>query len=104
MGVELPRAENVDLGLLTHDSELALMKQMAALPEELLSAALQREPHRVTRYALDLASLFHSFYTHCHILGETEPLRDARLVLVAQVRVVLQKVLGILGVDAPEQM
>lgn len=104
MGVELPRAENVDLGLLTHDSELALMKQMAALPEELLSAALQREPHRVTRYALDLASLFHSFYTHCHILGETEALRDARLVLVAQVRVVLQKVLGILGVDAPEQM
>ena len=104
MGVSLPNSKEVDLSLLTHDSEIALIKQMASLPEELLTAAMQREPHRVTRYALDLASLFHSFYTHCHILGEKEQLRDARLVLVAQVQVVLRKVLGILGVDAPEQM
>jgi arginyl-tRNA synthetase len=51
-----------------------------------------------------LASLFHSFYTHCHILGEKEELRNARLVLAASVRTVLRKVLGLLGVDAPEQM
>lgn len=104
MGISLPSSDQVDLSLLAHDAELAVMKQMAALPEELLTAALQREPHRITRYALDLASLFHSFYTHCHILGEEAPLRDARLVLVAQVRSVLRKVLGVLGVDAPEQM
>jgi len=104
MGVSIPTSQEVDLSLLNHDSEIALIKQMASLPEELLTAALQREPHRVTRYALDLASLFHSFYTHCHILGEEQRLQDARLVLVAQVRVVLRKVLGILGVDAPEQM
>ncbi len=104
MGVSLPSSTEVDLSLLAHDSEIALIKQLASLPEELLTAAVQREPHRVTRYALDLASLFHSFYTHCHILGETDSLRDARLVLVAQVQCVLRKVLGILGVDAPEQM
>ena len=33
-------------------------------------ATIQREPHRIARYALDLASIFHSFYTHCHVLGE----------------------------------
>lgn len=104
MGVSLPSSTEVDLSLLAHDSEIALIKQLASLPEELLTAAVQREPHRVTRYALDLASLFHSFYTHCHILGEMDSLRDARLVLVAQVQCVLRKVLGILGVDAPEQM
>ncbi len=104
MGVSLPNCGQVDLELLTHDSELAMLKQMAALPEEMLTAALQREPHRMTRYALELASLFHSFYAHCHILGEQEQLRDARLVLVTQVKCVLQKVLDILGVDAPEQM
>lgn len=104
MGVDLPTSNQVDLSLLAHDAEQALIKQMAALPEELLSAALERAPQRITRYALDLASLFHSFYTHCHILGEAEPVRDARLVLVTQVKSVLQKVLGILGVDAPEQM
>lgn len=104
MGVDLPTSNQVDLSLLAHDAEQALIKQMAALPEELLIAALERAPQRITRYALDLASLFHSFYTHCHILGEAEPVRDARLVLVTQVKSVLQKVLGILGVDAPEQM
>ena len=104
MGVDLPKSDQVDLSLLAHEAEHALIKQLAALPEELLTAALERAPQRITRYALDLASLFHSFYTHCHILGEAEPVRDARLVLVTQVRSVLQKVLGILGVDAPEQM
>lgn len=104
MGISLPSSADVELALLGHDSEIALLKQLAALPEELLMAALGREPHRLTRYALDLASLFHSFYTHCHILGEEEKLRAARLVLVFNVRTVFKKVLGLLGVDAPEQM
>ncbi|NMB00289.1 MAG: arginine--tRNA ligase [Firmicutes bacterium] len=104
MAITLPTTDQVDLALLEHEAELALLKQLAALPEELLIAALGREPHRLTRYALDLASLFHSFYTHCHILGEEAKLRDARLVLVANVLVVLKKVLDLLGVDAPEQM
>lgn len=104
MNITLPNSSQVDLGLLEHQAELDLLKQLAALPEELLTAALGREPQRVTRYALDLASLFHSFYTHCHILGESDELRDARLVLVTGVLVVLKKVLDLLGVDAPEQM
>lgn len=104
MGISLPTSSQVDLGLLQHDAEIALLKQLAVLPEEILLAALQREPHRLTRYALDLASLFHSFYTHCHILGEQPELRDARLSLIQGVQTVLKKVLGTLGVDAPEQM
>ncbi|HPT83458.1 MAG TPA: arginine--tRNA ligase [Limnochordia bacterium] len=103
-GLEVPTCSQVDLGLLQHESELDLLKQLAALPEELLNAALLREPHRLTRYALELAGLFHTFYTFCHILGEEAPLRDARLVLISNVRVVLRKVLDLLGVDAPEQM
>lgn len=104
LGIEVPTCSEVDLSLLQHETELDLLKQLAALPEELLTAALLREPHRLTRYAMDLAGLFHSFYTACHILGEEEQLRAARLVLVANIRVVLRKVLGLLGVDAPEQM
>lgn len=104
MGVTVTNCSQVDLNLLIHDSEIALLKQLASLSEELLGAALQREPHRLTRYALDLASLFHSFYTHCHILGEEEKVRAARLVLITNVRTVLRKVLSLLGIDAPEQM
>ncbi|MGB4494350.1 arginine--tRNA ligase [Candidatus Darwinibacter acetoxidans] len=103
-GITVPTCREVDLSLLQHEAELDLLKQLAALPEELLQAALLREPHRITNYTLELAGLFHSFYTHCHILGEEPSLRDARLVLVANIRTVLRKVLGLLGVDAPEQM
>ncbi len=104
MGIELPTVGRVSLHLLDHAAETALLKQLAALPEELYTAALQREPHRLTHYVLELAGLFHSFYTHCHILGESDELRDSRLVLVQGVQTVLRKVLTILGVDAPEQM
>ena len=76
LGIEVPTCSEVDLSLLQHETELDLLKQLAALPEELLTAALLREPHRLTRYAMDLAGLFHSFYTACHILGEEEQLRS----------------------------
>jgi arginyl-tRNA synthetase len=103
-GVTIPTAAAVSLECLKEESEIALMKKMAELPEEILIAAVQREPHRIARYALDLASLFHSFYTHCHVLGEQEDVRDARLVLAKCVQIVLKKILHVLGIDAPDQM
>jgi arginyl-tRNA synthetase len=104
MGIEIPTSDQVRLDLLEHESELAIIRQLALLPEELQTAAQQREPHRLTHYVLELAGLFHAFYTHCHILGEGAELRDVRLVLIQAVQTVLRKVLGLLGVSAPEQM
>lgn len=103
-GVTLKQAKEVSLDLLVQEQELDLIKKMAELPEELLMAATQREPHRMARYALDLASQFHSFYTHCHVLSEADELRDARLVLTNCVKIVLQRTLGLLGISAPERM
>ncbi|MFY9202257.1 MAG: arginine--tRNA ligase [Limnochordia bacterium] len=103
-GVVVKPVADVAWQALTNELEIDLIKKMAELPEELLTAAKERAPHRIARYALDLASLFHSFYTHCHILGEEETIRDARLVLVNCVRTVLQKVLELMGISAPERM
>ena len=104
MGIALPAAADADLTLLKDEAEIALLKQLALLPREVETAAFQREPHRIARYALDLAGLFHSFYNHCRILNEEEQLRGARLVLIQAVQTVLKKVLDLLGVSAPEQM
>lgn len=104
MGIEVAKCADVDLNLLRHEAEISLLKQLASLPGEIALAAQHREPHRLTRYALDLASLFHSFYAHCHILGEEEKIRGARLVLASNVRCVLKKVLDLLGIEAPERM
>ena len=96
--------EDVDLSLLTHESELALMRKMDDFGELIALAARDRAPFRLTHYAQDLASLFHQFYTNCHIMGEEDALRDARLALADSVRIVLALTLSLLGVSAPERM
>ncbi len=92
------------LSRLTDPSELELLRKLSYLPEEIAGAAAAREPHRLTRYAIDTATLFHKFYDSCRVLGAEPEVRDARLVLVDAARIVLRNVLGLLGVSAPERM
>ena len=96
--------EGVDVGLLVDESEFDLMKKIADLPEEICDAALAREPHRMTRYLLELATAFHGFYTRCRVLSDDWELSRARLALTLATRTVLRIVLGIIGVSAPESM
>ncbi|MHB8928384.1 MAG: arginine--tRNA ligase [Bacillota bacterium] len=92
------------LSRLTDPSELELLRKLSYLPQEIAGAAAAREPHRLTRYAIDTATLFHKFYDSCRVLGAEPEVRDARLVLVDAARIVLRNVLGLLGVSAPERM
>lgn len=97
--------DDADLSLLTHGSELALMKQMDSFKDLVAGAARDRAPFRLTHYAQDLASLFHSFYTNCRVLDDEDiGLSQARLALVDATRVNLAQALGLLGVSAPEIM
>ncbi|MCL1805422.1 MAG: arginine--tRNA ligase [Clostridiales bacterium] len=93
-----------DLSLLAHPAERELIRKLAELPEEVAQAAADREPHRLPRYAMDLAALYHSFYTECRCLVDDAALRQARLQLCDATRVVLRNVLEIIGVSAPERM
>ncbi len=95
---------NADLSVLTHESELELMRKMADFTDLVAGAARDRAPFRLTHYAQDLAALFHSFYTNCRVIGEGEQLGQARLALADSARIVLALALGLLGVSAPEHM
>ncbi|WP_124061713.1 arginine--tRNA ligase [Gordonibacter sp. Marseille-P4307] len=95
---------NVDLSVLTHESELALMRRMDDFPELIDLAARDRAPFRLTHYAQDLASLFHQFYTNCHIIGEDQRVMRARLALSDAARTVLALTFSLMGVSAPEKM
>lgn len=95
---------DVDLSALVHPSELALMRKMDDFPLLVAQAARDRAAFRLTHYAQELASLFHSFYTNCRIMGEEPAVRDARLALADSVRIVLALTLGLLGVSAPAKM
>lgn len=89
---------------LQDEQELALIKKMAAFPEEVQKAAVERAPHRIAHYVYELAGLFHTFYNHCRIIQEDKDLEKARLALVTAVRITIANSLSILGVSAPEKM
>jgi arginyl-tRNA synthetase len=93
-----------DLGALSEEVELDLVKMLANFPNEVALTAERLEPHRIARYAMDLASIFHSFYNACRVISADEQLTKLRLALVDAVRVVIANSLAILGVDAPQRM
>lgn len=93
-----------DWSVLMEPAELDLIRKLADLPEEIKEAALHFEPHRMTRYAMELASAFHSFYTECRCLVEDKTIREARLLLADATRITLRNVLSLIGVSAPERM
>jgi arginyl-tRNA synthetase len=96
--------DQADLGLLVHPMEAALLRRLAAFEETVLVAAAQRAPHRMTRYAEELAAAFHRFYAECRVLSDDHALSSARWWLVDATRQVLANTLGLIGIDAPERM
>lgn len=100
--------DGADFSLLTHEREGDLIRTLGEFPAVVKAAAELREPHRVARYAEELAGVFHRFYDNCQILPkageETEPIHSARLALAAATRQTLANALGLVGVSAPERM
>ena len=102
------RATEVDLALLTHDRETALLGLIGELPRVVGTAAELREPHRIARYLEELANGYHKFYDLCRVLpmadAELEPITISRLWLCAAARQTLANGLAMLGVTAPDRM
>ena len=96
--------DSADVSLLSGPEEKEMIKQLAALPEELHLAARDYDPSRLNRYVTELAARFHRFYTVCRIKGAEPDIQAARLLLADCVRRVIALSLGIIGVHAPEKM
>ena len=100
-----PRAVTPEeLDRLTAPEERELIRQIASLPDEIIAAAHNYDPARMTHYVIDAATLFHKFYNACRVKGEDESLMQARLALCQATRTVLENVLGLLKISAPESM
>jgi len=94
----------VDLSPLQSPQALALMLLLAKYPEMLTAAAHDFAPHDVTFYLRELAACYHSYYDAERILVDDEPVKLARLALVAATAQVLHNGLAVLGVSAPSKM
>ena len=93
-----------DFALLQSGEERDLIRQIALLPQEIVSGAEAREPSRITAYCEALAAAFHKFYNACPIKNEAEALRDARIGLCIAARHTLKNSLALMNITAPEQM
>lgn len=96
--------ENVDLSRLSEPEEQELIKALADFPQTVAGAAAALEPHRIANYLTETARLAHLWYHKHHVLGEPEPIMNARLALARATQIVLRNALGILGITAPERM
>lgn len=103
-GVAVPAAADIDAAVLKEEEELGLLRRLAELPDEIKAAAETLEPSKLTRYAMELANAFHSFYNACRVNVEDRALLLARLKLIDCARLALSNVLGLLKVEAPEKM
>ncbi|HHU68816.1 MAG TPA: arginine--tRNA ligase [Thermoanaerobacterales bacterium] len=103
-GITILPAEEANLEVLTEESELAILRKLADFPSEILNSALAYEPYHLTRYSLELSSLFHTFYNSCRVIGQEENIMIARLLLIKSVKQVLKNTLTLLGITAPERM
>ncbi len=93
-----------ELLLLKSSEELELIRHLASYTGEIISAAKDYDPARITRYVITLATLFHKFYNACRVKGEEETLMQARIHLCLAVKTVIHNVLTMFRITAPESM
>jgi arginyl-tRNA synthetase len=101
--VRKPLAE-VDLSVLVHEREDALLRALANYPDAVHEAAEVRAPQKISTWARDFAGEFHGFYRDCKVLSDDPDLTQARLWLTEACRIGLANALGVLGVHAPDEM
>ena len=89
---------------LNASEERELIRHISEFTGEIEASAAAYDPARITRYVLDLATLFHKFYNACRVKVEDESLMQARISLCIAAKTVIKNVLEMLKIDAPESM
>ena len=103
-GVDVDEATSEELDLLTAPEERELIRHLSSLTDEVIIAAKNYDPARITRYAIELATLFHKFYNACRVNVDDELLRRARIHLCLCVKNVLKNVLTMMKITVPDSM
>lgn len=100
-----PRACTAEeLALLTTSEEIELIRLLSNFTDEIIGAAKAMDPARITRYVLNVSTLFHKFYNACRVKGVEPGLTAARLSLCTAAKTVLENGLALFKVTAPDRM
>lgn len=94
----------VDFSALTDELELGLVKLLAKFPQVISEAVKNYDPSVLANYLYELAKIFSLFYEKLPVLPAEKKVKEARLLLISDVKIVLAKGLKLLGIAAPEKM
>ena len=103
-GIEPRACTDEELALLNTQEEIDLIRHLSSYTDEIVAAAKDYDPARITRYVITLATLFHKFYNTCRVKDEEDHLRAARICLCEAAATVIRNVLSLLKISAPESM
>lgn len=103
-GISLRDCTRDELKALNAPEEIELIRHLAAFTEEIVAAAKNYDPAKITRYCIDLATLFHKFYNACRVAVEDEKLMQARLTLCSCVMRVITNILEMFRISTPTSM
>ena len=103
-GITVRTCSAEELKLLNSEEELAIIRHLASLTEEIITAAKAYDPARITRFVTTLATLFHKFYNARRVAVEDESLMMARLNLCLAVKTTIKSILEMFKITAPEKM
>lgn len=103
-GIEVVTPSAEALNRLNSDEERDLISHLAGLTDEIIGAAKNYDPAKITHYVIDLATLFHKFYNAHRVVSDDKELTEARLFLCTAVKNTIKNILVMLKVDVPEAM
>lgn len=103
-GIHLRPCTDEELAMLTAPAEVELIRHLAAYTDQIILAAKDYTPSVITRYVVELATLFHKFYDACRVKGEDEHLTAARMALCDATATVICNVLTMFKISTPEKM
>lgn len=103
-GIEARDCTAEELEALKAPEERELIRHLAGLTNEIVNSAKLYDPAKITRYVVDLATLFHKFYNACRVQCDDEALMQARLYLCVCVKDTIKNILEMLRITVPESM
>ncbi|MDD5953079.1 MAG: arginine--tRNA ligase [Oscillospiraceae bacterium] len=103
-GIHLRPCTDEELALLTAPAEIELMRHLAAYTDQIILSAKDYNPSVLTRYVIELATLFHKFYDACRVKGDDPHLTAARMALCDATSTVICNVLTMFKISTPEKM
>lgn len=101
---QIPDVKDIELEELTNDTCIDILKQIYLFNDIIMQAADKNEPSIISRYLIDLAQKFSSFYNDNKIIVDDEKQKNARIYLTYIVGLILKSGAKLLGIETPNKM